>query len=143
MAGNAFTTNLYRGVDMRAQFAGARTNLDTVSIDMVTDDIPAIGFEDVSPIDGFTYDDGAMGVVGHTIVGKGYWNAQQNPHGSPPSFNPGFYVISAQIFVSKVANRFYNYAAHRVLGGRMDGQMRGRVDFSFTNKSCGQIVYPV
>ena|SRR6266404_3116230 len=140
---------VYRAKGARSQFGGANLDHDQISIDMNVDDIPSVGFEDVQPTDGETYDDGAMGIVGHTLSGGGYWDAFLNPHGNPPGFRAGLYIGPNFIFLNKVVSavnanavRWYGYALVRVLGGRSTAQIRGRWDFSFNVKSCGLVVYP-
>jgi hypothetical protein len=157
--------NVYRGIGVRALFNGAALDHEQVSIDMQADDIPAVGFEDVAP-DGATYDDGAMGVIGHSISGSGYWDASLNPHNAAPGFRPGYYIQNCFIYLNKGIStagsssfyagtptgfiypnlnlaRFYYYAVVRCLQGRTTAQVRGRVDFNYTVKNCGMVVYPV
>ena len=158
-------TNVYRGIGVRAAFNGAALDHEQVSIDMQTDDIPSVGFEDVAA-DGATYDDGAMGVIGHSLSGSGYWDAALNPHNAAPGFRPGYFINNAFIFLNKGVGvtgssgfypgiatglvypnlnpaRFYYYAVIRCLQGRTTAQIRGRVDFNYTAKSCGIIIYPI
>ena len=130
--------NVYRGYGVRTSFGGSFCDFDQISIDMQVDDIPAVGFEDVAS-DGFTYDDGAMGIIGHTLAGGGYWDAALNPHANSPNFRPGLYLQNSQVFLAKPSGpygstppnlppvRFYQYPTVRCLGGRTSAQIRGRV----------------
>jgi hypothetical protein len=149
--------NVYRGIGVRALMAGAALDHDQISVDMQVDDIPAVGFEDTAT-DGFTYDDGAMGVVGHTLSGSGYWDAALNPHNAVPGLRPCLYIQNCAFYLNKPSPtagggpngvypnlnspRFYGYPVLRCLQGRTTAQLRGRVDFSYTAKSCGLILYP-
>lgn len=156
--------NVYRGIGVRGLFNGGALDHDQISIDMQTDDIPSVGFEDVA-VDGYTYDDGAMGVVGHSLSGSGYWDAALNPHNSAPGFRPANFINNCFVFLNKgvgvIGNngfypgiatgavppnlniaRFYGYPVVRCLQGRTTAQIRGRVDFNYTVKSCGIIIYP-
>lgn len=151
---------VYRGMNQRISFNGTNANMDTVSLDLVADDIPAIGFEDVYAADvaqpdyGTLYDDGATGVVGATLGGRGYWDATLNPQPQTsgttnsviplvlPGLKVGAYIPSVRQYVSRFANRFYFMTYIRVLSARVGGEVRGRVDFNFNSKTCGRIIYP-
>lgn len=128
-----------RGIDGRVSVNGQNLQLEQYRISIVADDIPALGFEDVTTT--AAYDIGDTGVITTTISAAGYWDASLAPHSSPPGLVAGAILTTFKVFVSKSTVRVFTFPEIRVLQCEISGQLRTRVDFSFTVRSNGSFTY--
>lgn len=139
-------TNIVRGIEGRVTFGATNIHAEQYRLTAVTDDIPAISFEDsgTDPISGrqVVYDDGDTGVLYHTLSFSGYWNASQNPHGNPPNLRVGLLTAAMSLYVNKTTATAYTCPQTRVLQTETSTQLRGRVDLSVVVKTNGPVTYP-
>jgi hypothetical protein len=128
-------TNIQRGIDGRISINGTFVSLERWRISTTADDIPAIGFEDVS--DAGAFDDGDTGLVTTVLSCSGYFDVINNPHNSPPGIVPGAILANVRFYLSKANNKFYLFPEIRVLQVEVNDELRQRVDISFTAKANG------
>lgn len=140
--------NIINGTLGRVSFGSFTTpdiitmNAERYSVRETADDIPAVGFDDFSIVDGYTYDDGATGVQSAQIQVSGFWDALKNPMDNPPSLRVGMILRNLRLYLNRDTLLRYHFNALRVLGCDMDTEVKQRVNFSFSGRSCGRYLRP-
>lgn len=132
-------TQILKGTDGRITFGGTALHLERYRISITADDIPALGFEDVSIT--AAYDIGDTGVITTVLSASGFWSAGNNPHASPPGIVGGAIISSAKFFLKKDGSRLFTFTEIRILQVEINNELRSRVDFAFTAKSNGAFTY--
>ena len=147
--------NIHRGVNGRVIFAGAvsgntadmapgsasaNISAERWSVNVSTEEVPAIGFEDYRNSN--IYDDGDFAVMSAAIQISGYWDALNNPHSSPPGIVTGARIGGVSLYLNRVTALRWTFNAIRIYACQVDTEIKSRVNLAFSAKSGGQFTYP-
>lgn len=108
------------------------------------EDIDTINFESYNIVQGHTYDEGILGMLGCDIAFGGDWDAGTNPLGSPPGLYPRDDLANLYFYTSRLDVIFWTFAYARLRGAVNSAAdpSRGKVVFNCTGKNQGVFLWP-
>jgi hypothetical protein len=125
------------GKNGRISVNGTNIHANKYKLNFTADDLPTRTYESLGK------DSGIPGFEGCEISIDGYWDADQNPHSSPPNFRVGQTITgNIYFYVNRTGNRRYRFTSVRVLAVPVQSEAEGLVTLSVTMKSNGDWSYP-
>lgn len=124
------------GKDGRVTVGGVNLTLEFWEVDPEANPISGFSFESQG------WDEGIFGKKSARVRLRGYWDADQNPHGSPPRFLAGEIIDNVLLYIAKNTQKHFNFPKFRVQRVPVRNEADGRVDYEVEGMNQGPFHYP-